>query len=41
MLLEAAIAAKEPGAAAPVIEFIDAHHMEDPRILALAAKVRK
>ncbi len=41
VLLEAAIAAKEPSAAAPVIEFIDAHHIEDPRILALAAKVRK
>jgi tetratricopeptide (TPR) repeat protein len=40
VLLEAALAAKKPSVAAPVLEFLDAHHMQDPRILALAAKVR-
>jgi tetratricopeptide (TPR) repeat protein len=40
VLLEAAIAAKEPAAAKPVLDFLDAHHLEDPRILALAARLR-
>jgi tetratricopeptide (TPR) repeat protein len=40
VLLEAALDAKEPAAAAPVLAFLDAHHLEDPRILALAGKVK-
>ena len=40
VLLEAAIAAKEPKAADPVLEFLDAHKLEDPRIRALAARIR-
>jgi tetratricopeptide (TPR) repeat protein len=41
VLLEAALAAKEPKDAAPALEFLDAHHLQDPRILALEAKVRE
>jgi hypothetical protein len=40
VLLEAAVAARDPAAAAPAIAFLDAHHLEDPRILSLAAKLR-
>jgi hypothetical protein len=40
VLLAAALAAKEPKAALPALEFLDSRHLEDPRILALAAKVR-
>jgi tetratricopeptide (TPR) repeat protein len=40
VLLESAIAAKKPEDAVPALEFIGAHHLQDPRILALAAKVR-
>jgi tetratricopeptide (TPR) repeat protein len=40
VLLEAALAAREPRAAAPAIEFIDKSHLEDPRIRALASKLR-
>jgi tetratricopeptide (TPR) repeat protein len=41
ILLESALAAGEPGAAGPALAFLDEHHLEDPRILALAAKLRK
>jgi len=40
VLLEAAIAAKEPAAAAPALAFLAANHLEDPRILRLAAPLR-
>jgi uncharacterized protein (TIGR02996 family) len=40
VLLESALAAHDPGAAAPALEFLDAHHLEDPVIVALAAKLR-
>jgi predicted Zn-dependent protease len=40
VLLAAARAAHDPGAAAPVLAFLDAHHLEDPRIGALAAALR-
>jgi tetratricopeptide (TPR) repeat protein len=40
VLLAAALAATEPKAAAPALEFLDSRHLQDPRILALAAKVR-
>jgi predicted Zn-dependent protease len=40
VLLEAALAAKEPRAAAPALDFLDEYHLEDPRILALAGKLR-
>jgi hypothetical protein len=40
VLLDAAFVAKEPKAAAPALEFLETWHMQDPRILALAAKVR-
>ncbi len=39
VLLEAALAAREPTAAAPALDFIEASHMEDPRILALARRL--
>ena len=32
--------AKDAKGAAPVLEFLDAHHLEDPRIQALASKLR-
>jgi hypothetical protein len=41
VLLEAALAAKKPKDAAPVLEFLDAHHLQDPHIVALAEKVRR
>lgn len=40
VLLEAALAANEPDAAAPALAFLDANHLEDPRIAALAARLR-
>ena len=40
VLLEAAVAARDPGAATAALAFLDAHHLEDPRIAALAAKLR-
>jgi tetratricopeptide (TPR) repeat protein len=40
VLLEAAHAARRPKEAAPALEFLDANHLQDPRILAIAAKVR-
>jgi predicted Zn-dependent protease len=41
ILLESALAAGDAKAAAPAIAFLDEHRLEDPRIVALAAKVRK
>jgi tetratricopeptide (TPR) repeat protein len=41
ILLESALAAGDAKAAAPAVAFLDEHRLEDPRILALAAKVRK
>jgi tetratricopeptide (TPR) repeat protein len=41
ILLEAALAAGEPAAAAPALAFLDQHHLEDPKIRELAARVRK
>jgi tetratricopeptide (TPR) repeat protein len=41
ILLEAALAAGDPKAAAPALAFVDAHHLQDPRISALAATLRK
>jgi predicted Zn-dependent protease len=41
IFLESALAAGDAKAAAPAIAFLDEHRLEDPRILALAAKVRK
>jgi predicted Zn-dependent protease len=40
VLLEAALAARDHDAAAPGLEFLDANHLEDPRIAELAAKLR-
>lgn len=40
ILLESALASGEPGAAGPALAFLDEHHLEDPRILAIAAKLR-
>jgi tetratricopeptide (TPR) repeat protein len=40
VLLEAAVAARDRGAAAPALDFLEAHHMQDPRIHALAKKLR-
>ena len=40
VLLEAALAARDHAAAQPVLAFLDANHLEDPRIRALAAKLR-
>ena len=40
VLLEAALAAGDASAAAPALAFLDAHHLEDPRISALAARLR-
>ena len=41
VLLEAAIAANDPDAARPALDFLAAHHLEDPKIAALAAKLGK
>jgi Tfp pilus assembly protein PilF len=41
ILLESALAAGDPGAAAPGLAFLDEHHLEDPRIRAIAARLRK
>jgi tetratricopeptide (TPR) repeat protein len=40
ILLAAALAAGDPAAAAPALAFLDEHHLEDPRIRALAAQLR-
>jgi Flp pilus assembly protein TadD len=40
ILLESALAAGDPRAAAPALAFIDEHRLEDPRIRAVAAKLR-
>jgi predicted Zn-dependent protease len=40
VFLEAAVAAKDRAAAEPVLAFLDESHLEDPRILALAKKLR-
>jgi tetratricopeptide (TPR) repeat protein len=40
ILLESALAAHDPGAAAPALEFLDAHHLEDPVIRSVAGKLR-
>jgi predicted Zn-dependent protease len=40
VLLAAAEAAKDPATAAPALAFLDEHHLEDPRIHALADRVR-
>jgi predicted Zn-dependent protease len=40
VLLEAAVAAGDRDAARPAIAFLDQNHLEDPRIAALAAKLR-
>jgi tetratricopeptide (TPR) repeat protein len=41
VLLDAALAAHDRGAAAPALAFLDEHHLQDPRIAALAAKLRR
>jgi predicted Zn-dependent protease len=41
ILLESALAAGDPSAAAPALAFLDEHHLEDPRIAATAARVRR
>jgi len=41
ILLESALAAGDPAAAAPAVAFVDAHRLEDPRIRALAAQLRR
>ncbi len=41
VLLEAALAAKDRGAAKPAVDFVEENHLEDPRIRALAAKVTR
>ncbi len=41
ILLEAALAADDPAAARPALAFLEEHHLEDPRILELAARLRK
>jgi tetratricopeptide (TPR) repeat protein len=40
VLLEAAVAAHDPASATPALDFLEAHHMQDPRIVALARKLR-
>jgi Tfp pilus assembly protein PilF len=40
VLLESALAAKDPAAAAPALEFLDEHHLEDPMIHAAADRLR-
>jgi len=40
VLLASAVAAGEPGTAAPALAFLDEHNLEDPRIRALAARLR-
>jgi tetratricopeptide (TPR) repeat protein len=39
--LEAALAARAPDAAKAPLEFLDAYHLEDPRIAAVASQLRK
>jgi len=41
VLLEAALAAQDRAAAAPVLGFVDDNHLEDPHIAALAARLRQ
>ena len=41
ILLESALAASDPAAAKPALSFLDEHHLEDPRILAVAAQLKK
>jgi Tfp pilus assembly protein PilF len=41
ILLESALAAHDPAAAAPALAFIDRYHLEDPRIAAAAAALRE
>jgi predicted Zn-dependent protease len=41
VLLEAAIVAQDPAAAAPALALLSASHLEDPRIAALAARVER
>jgi predicted Zn-dependent protease len=41
VFLEAAAAARAAAAAQPVVAFLDEHHLEDPRIAELAAKLRR
>jgi tetratricopeptide (TPR) repeat protein len=41
VFLEAALAARDRVAAAPVLAFLDQHHLEDPHIAALAARLRE
>ncbi len=40
ILLEAALAAKEPSAARPVLDALEQNHTEDPTLLALARRVK-
>jgi tetratricopeptide (TPR) repeat protein len=40
VLLESALAAHDAAAAGPALEFLDAHHLEDPVIRGVAEKVR-
>jgi tetratricopeptide (TPR) repeat protein len=40
VLLESALAAHDPAAASPALEFLDAHHLEDPVIHGEAERVR-
>jgi tetratricopeptide (TPR) repeat protein len=41
VVVEAAAAAHSPAAARPVLEFLDAHHLEDPRVAAVARTLRR
>ena len=41
ILVESALAAGDPAAAAPALAFLDEHRLEDPRIRAAAGKLRK
>jgi Tfp pilus assembly protein PilF len=41
VLLESALAARDPSAAEPALSFLAATHLEDPRIRALAARIGK
>jgi len=40
VLLESALAAHDPAAATPALDFLDAHHLEDPVIRAVGARLR-
>jgi tetratricopeptide (TPR) repeat protein len=40
VLLESALAAHDPAAAAPALAFLDEHHLEDPVIRSIAARLR-